>query len=606
MRRVLLLAALLGCGDKKPAELPDSPVTPDAEPDAPPDAPVAPLLRNPVDTPDDELATAALRLLGANVPGASTTSCNKCHALTRQQLRFWRGLADTSISTCLTDLPVGSPTSAKTMVDCLRAMPAQGTSKFQARKLGIYAAATHLEWFQFTVEQAYGSEATTIQSQLQSEAGMPRIGGGALPWSQPQFDVVAEWFARGLPKLDETLPQDPGPTTCDAAVSADVGTHVLAMKTEGWRARNKTNLMAMFGCGSQTDPKLCLSTTPLGSDQPYGTGWDVPNAGKLRILADVNYQSSFWTRSSPDGRFIGHGANSIAGSIILDLARDGFQIGINAAFDPGWFPDNSGFLFQGGGNNACAQSVLTSNPTTVNMTETGCSSLATVGLYQHVGAVAGGDHFAIDSRFVSDDGGHFATFGDPAAFFDSGASMDFDPLIFNGTSFVTKPSITVAAPFEGDSVLSPSARLVMNRIAGPSSDQLGYVLRKVVATPVGSSYQIRTPEIARYCVSGGKPGFSYDERWVVYHHYITSADAVELGFTGPNDPNFQPYLSKGTANIFLLDLTTGATVRITNMQPGQYALFPHFRSDGWIYADVRDNNTGREYMVASDAALLRE
>jgi hypothetical protein len=33
---------------------------------------------------------------------------------------------------------------------------------------------------------------------------------------------------------------------------------------------------------------------------------------------------------------------------------------------------------------------------------------------------------------------------------------------------------------------------------------------------------------------------------------------------------------------------------------------PHFRSDGWIYADIRDTNAHHEYMVASDAALIRE
>jgi len=39
------------------------------------------------------------------------------------------------------------------------------------------------------------------------------------------------------------------------------------------------------------------------------------------------------------------------------------------------------------------------------------------------------------------------------------------------------------------------------------------------------------------------------------------------------------------------------------MQPGQYALYPHFRSDGWIYFLVRDKNNGKEHAVASDAAL---
>ena len=42
------------------------------------------------------------------------------------------------------------------------------------------------------------------------------------------------------------------------------------------------------------------------------------------------------------------------------------------------------------------------------------------------------------------------------------------------------------------------------------------------------------------------------------------------------------------------------------MGPGQYALYPHFRSDGWMYYLVRDREAGREYIAASDAALVLE
>jgi hypothetical protein len=41
------------------------------------------------------------------------------------------------------------------------------------------------------------------------------------------------------------------------------------------------------------------------------------------------------------------------------------------------------------------------------------------------------------------------------------------------------------------------------------------------------------------------------------------------------------------------------------VKPGQYALFPHFRSDGWIYFVVR-TITGEEYIAASNAALTAE
>ena len=63
-------------------------------------------------------------------------------------------------------------------------------------------------------------------------------------------------------------------------------------------------------------------------------------------------------------------------------------------------------------------------------------------------------------------------------------------------------------------------------------------------------------------------------------------------------------LTKGTSNIYLVNLATGAKTRVTNMKPGQYAIFPHWRSDGWFYFLVRDKNTNKEYAVASDAALL--
>ncbi|HEU0031105.1 MAG TPA: hypothetical protein VFQ53_10770 [Kofleriaceae bacterium] len=595
---IVLWLIAAGCGSS--ATTPPDAVAVDA---ALPDAEVAPAFRNPVALPDDELARQALQLLGGNVSGARE-SCNQCHGMTRQSLAYWRALSDQSMTRCLTDLAVSTPASARQMIDCLRAMPEVAGSDYSTERLGVYATATRLPWFQYTMRKAYGADADAELATLETMVGMPR--GGAVPaFTQGEFDIVAEWFARGLPLLEQTLPEDPRPSQCQAGISAEVGAHVAAMKTQGWRAINRSNLLAMHGCGAATDPRDCLADVPLATDQPFGGGWDVAGAGKLRVLANVDYSTSYWTRSSPDGRFIGHGVRNVPGSYIYDLQR-ATTVSISAVYDPGWFPDNTGFVFQGGPRNVCAQSVLTSNPSAISMTEPGCSDIQTIGLYQHVGRAIGGDYFAIDSRFVSDDGGHEPTLDDPAAHFDSTAHLSFIPMIFDGAKYVPKPQVTIRTRFEGDTVLSPSARVVMTRVSGAADRQLGYVLRKVNATPSGGSYTITAPEIARYCVAGGKPAFSYDERWVVFHHYVTAADAVELGFSGPDDPAFQPYLASGAANVYLLELATGAKRRITNMQPGQYALFPHFRSDGWIYLQVRDAKAGREYMVASDAALIAE
>jgi hypothetical protein len=575
-----VLVLSIACGGKSSKADPDAAQPPDAEIDAP----VAPVFRNVVNLPDEILAQQALGIL--------TSNCSSCHGMTRQNLRYWRGLSDVTMQSCLTDLTVATEDSARSMIECMRSMPQLPSSDFSTKKLGVYAVATKLPWFEYTFWRAYGSEGATKLAELQARAGMPKDG---TPLSQEQFDIVAEWYTRGLPMLDQSLPTDPPPNTCTPSISADVAPHVTAMKTQGWRAVNKMNLMAMHGCATQ-NPLECFATTGA-----------MPGHPDLKLLVEVEYHSSYWSRSSPDGRFIGHGVANIPGSYILDLQRDAARIAVNAQYDPNWFPDSSGFVFQGGPGNVCGESVLTSNPSSVTMTEAACSSITSIGLYEHVGrALGAGDYFAVDSGFVSDDGGHTATLRDPYASFSTNAHLSFIPMIFDGTKYVSKPQVTIGTPFEGDTVISPSAKLVITRVAGQNDKQLGYVLRRVDATPSGTTYTVAAPEIARYCVSGGKPGFSYDERWIVFHHYVTSADAVELGFTGPSDPSFAPYLTQGAANVYLMDLQTGVPTRITNMAPGQYALFPHFRSDGWIYATIRDRNTDHEYMVASDAALKAE
>ena len=98
-----------------------------------------------------------------------------------------------------------------------------------------------------------------------------------------------------------------------------------------------------------------------------------------------------------------------------------------------------------------------------------------------------------------------------------------------------------------------------------------------------------------------------DERWMVTHHYVTNtdADAQDLGFANKNDAGFAPYVTQGASNLYLIDLTTGDKTRLTRMAPGQYALYPHFRSDGWIYFLVRQPSTqSTEYIGATDAALV--
>ena len=69
-------------------------------------------------------------------------------------------------------------------------------------------------------------------------------------------------------------------------------------------------------------------------------------------------------------------------------------------------------------------------------------------------------------------------------------------------------------------MLSPSTLLTAGRLAGPDAKQIGYVLRKVDATKDAAGYTVEAPEVARICVRGAKANFSFDERFLVTHHYV--------------------------------------------------------------------------------------
>jgi opacity protein-like surface antigen len=616
------LSGLLGCGDDDAGSNPDlgsgdgggsrdaAPMdaAPDAEPadlgvDMPPD-PVPPF-RNPVALADDELARQALRILGAPEAGATTRVCNECHSVTRARINQWRVLSDASMMNCLTDLDVPTDASAAAMLACLR-----GTrTSYGASSLGIWATAAHLPWFDYVFRHSTSGEWMLQHSAFVMSAGMPR--NPDTRFTQEQFDIVAEWFIRGTPNVDDVLPAGGAPTECIPYVGADVGTHVAAMATDGWAARNAAAGMLMHGCAGAASAADCLATVPLASTTAFGADWDVTGGGgvagaHLRVLHTTDYETSYWTRSSADGRFVSHGADTAPNLRFIDLQEDRV-FGGSGLYDTSFFPDGSGFAIQGGrsGAHVCENRVLTTGmPTMLAFDEPGCTGSISIGLYEHLGtSLDGADFWAISGTATYDNGGHSPTLRDPLADFPASASDTITRMLNTGTGFTLGGEFELDHPYEGDGVISPSFTTLLTRQAGRSG-QLGYVLRRLEVTGSPASFSVEAPEIAHYCINGGKPAFSYDERWLVTHHYVTNADAVKLGFTGSSDPAFAAYRTRGAANVYLVDLTTGVEYRLTNMAAGQYALFPHFRSDGWIYFIVRDESSMPEHIVASDAALL--
>jgi hypothetical protein len=408
------------------------------------------------------------------------------------------------------------------------------------------------------------------------------------------------------------VPTPDVPTTGPCGISADVRTHVTAMATAGWSALNRGRGLLMHGCAAGARPQDCLGNVPLVDATNLGANRSPVPGSHLRLLFTSNYQSSYWSRSSPDGRFVAHG-----GGHTVDLTRGPLAITVNSSYDPGFFPDNSGVLYQAPAA-VCPLSVLTTgNPTSLNLTtlvSSGTCRGHSIGLYDHLGASLGGsDYWAVYQDWQGDDGGHSATTRDPLTTgFNAGSSLALSLMANTGAGFTVVGTTTIPSPMQGDGVISPSSRLLVTRVANGSGGQTAYLLRRLDTTHNGSTVTATATELARYCSVGAKPAFSFDERWLIFHHYvgnngaaIDDQDAQDMGFANAMDPGFAAYRTQGAANVYVVDLVTGARTRVTNMGPGQYALFPHFRSDGWIYFIVRAPATRTtEYIVASDAALV--
>ncbi|HEY5926761.1 MAG TPA: PPC domain-containing protein [Kofleriaceae bacterium] len=520
------------------------------------------------------------------------------------------GFADSSkVTITITySKPDANTPDPKEIVDCLRLEPGRADSPYVPYKAGIYAAASHLGFFQAVFKAAFPADEGSNNAdtwaleygKFKNRVSMPK--GNHPRLTQGELDIVAEWFARGLPRLTTYIAPDTGPTTCTQSITSGVQQHVTAMSSQGWQAVNRSANVRMQGCGTTSNPRECLTSSPDANSKTYGSGW-ATGGRTLRVIRELSFNTYYWMRSSADGRFVANGATGGDGAVISDL-QTGKDMRVQAAYDPGFFPDNRGWMFQGTpiGSGFCTTGLLVRNPDRIDFSEGECSSVEGISLYQHLGAaLGGGDYFAVNSQNTSDNASGVVT-RDPSSAFSATAQMRFTAMMHDGTRYVGRPTVSQASPYEGDSVLSPSTKLVINRI-GNENEHLGYVLRRLDATRSGSSYTVSTPEIARYCVKGAKPSISYDEKWMVTHHYVGPNDWAEYGYSSAQDPTFQQMLAKGTANIILVNLLTGARTRITTMKPGQYALFPHWRSDGWIYFLVRDKNTSKEYAVASDAAI---
>jgi len=547
----------------------------------------------------DDLALAGeiLTLLGG-----PNGKCRGCHSSSPEKIRLWGQAMQALDAACFAPASL----TPRQRVDCMRSTPSTPTSAFSAHKLGLYSAGTSLPQMSALFQNAFPtSQWSASYAAFQQQAGMPR---GRAPMSATDFTKVKGWVLRGMPQLDQAIagPDAGTDASADADAHADASTngcvdsttpalaaHVTQMKTQGWGARLADLTTPMFGCGAAS-ALGCLTALPEITTQLSATGV-VQKIRKLRQLPSVSH---YWVRSSADGRWVGFGYNNSARVIDLSKPTTATPIAIAADYDPVFLPGNDGFAFAGahadGNIHMCRQSLLADAAAlatpSVSLLEPKCTTLGN-DVYQSIGAALDGtSYFVTVGAHENDDGGNEIVAPLPADF-SSNATTRFIPMVNDGAAYRAQPSVSVAMPGEGDVVLSPSSKLLIARYRG-GAKQGGYRVRAVVSSQeANGATTVQTPLRAQICLKGAKASFSFDERFVATHQYVDR--------TEPD----QATLPQGSSNIVVADLATGAKVRLTKMGAGQYALYPHFRADGWLYFLVRDMNTHVEYIAASDATL---
>ncbi len=558
----------------------------------------------------------------ANVLGIGRSgACSSCHAMNSEQTLYrWARVYNKGLNRCINNQAL----TAKEKLYCLSGQSLDEVWQLKPSTLGFWSAGLHLNPMKQLMQDAFGAEqAQIIQDQLRMTTTMPLRAQSLL--TEAEFQDVRDWVDEDLPFLDELLSPYQGPTQCEAFLSPDMQSHLQSMHEKGWQKRNKDRGMFMFGCNAQSEH--CFEQQRQGQDifpdvsrLPDLAAWKADSNSQLRVLADLSEETQYWIRSSADGRFIAFGGSPSGVVDLQSRLTDPTKtriISVNAYYDPGFFPDDSAFVFQGNRTAICSNSLL-KNPNTrmIDFSEDACSVSDEVQLplYQAVGAsLDGADYLAATGDFLSD-------IGAENPFIRSNQSLDLNasprarlllqPLEYDGQRWIRRTTQAFDTPWELDWGLAPSNRLLISRFEGRvegDMKHLGYQLYQLTKNvSSGGLAQYSKNMVGRLCFDGLKVGFSFDDRFIVSYGYIKPDQFALLGYASAEDPEFQARLREGTSNLFLFDLWTQKLHTLTHMGPGQFALFPHFRSDGWIYFMAYDQKAGQRRLMAIDQAIMMQ
>ena len=392
-----------------------------------------------------------------------------------------------------------------------------------------------------------------------------------------------------------------------------------------WEMVNSERGIHMFGCKPilpheyepyRTPIENCFNKVvngkpiyPLVAEQDYSRSWSFSDSEQnMRVIKflkwdqelSLNIQSTHWMHSSADGRYIGGAMKDQV--YIVDLLFNRIST-VSADYGPAFFPSNESVSFMQSEMHTwfCNQYLLSLGRTRYSLvdhpnycyrdTPSTCADLPVNPF--------GLDNFVVRSDSYEYDRGDIKAFRDPdvSKFANQNSKLEVRIVAKEyETPTTPKPTIVVPQPFEGDFSTSPKGTILLSRFTSegdPSTNrvQLGYKLKKI---SIINTETVGLEEIGTICLSGARASMSFNERFFVTHQYKPTAGI------GDHDP--QRFI-KSKSDVYLVDLWTGKTHQVTNMSLGQYALYPHFRNDNWMYILVQDMNSEHNYLIATDVAL---
>lgn len=411
---------------------------------------------------------------------------------------------------------------------------------------------------------------------------------------------------------------------CTTKISDELKSHIQQMESDGWATKLLTGTQngrpfQMYGCNGTLDATQCLNDAARWPARTELLNTAAGVAGARMVQVAVVGDTSYWMRSSPDGRFVGNGGS---GAHIDDLEkRIRFDIETKS-YDPGFFPDNSGWTFHGSGAVFCSMSTLEAaaargNRNTFEMggvnwkrttldpksaankafclNDTGAPSDSetsgsnTISTYQSIAAAENSKAYVVTGSHNTDPG---SVRSEQVSF--SGNLSVYELQNANGTfRRISAEPTKFDLPNEGDYSLTASGRYLVGRVAGQRngsgpSVQLGYRLRSLSRMmSQGANFSAAVdPSMSSVCLAGAgsKPMASLDERFLTFHQYTGTGNS-------------------GKADIFIIDLlNNGKVYQVTNVPAGYRALFPHFLANNMLYFLLHNNDSDDGVVVATDMA----